>query len=246
MTALVRGSDEAGTPAYRLVVPPGWTRLPAAPERLRPAVRSLLLHRFAAHPRDTTAVLRREVEQQLVDVVSGPGCEYLRMLLLLDLAVERMPVTATCLVSLLPHSVPDEASLQQLALSQSGGSVIESVVEDLGANRGVVVVRDVLSGGVEVHDPRVAAAARSLARWTADGDEGGPGTAASSEPLPDDVVQAARTTRSVDVFLPVPDASRVLLLSFSTPVGPLFEPLTTLFLTIASTVQWNRDRQSWS
>ena len=38
----------------------------------------------------------------------------------------------------------------------------------------------------------------------------------------------------------------MLLLSFLTPVEPLFEPLTTLFLTIASTVQWQRDGRDWS
>ena len=61
-----------------------------------------------------------------------------------------------------------------------------------------------------------------------------------------EVLHAARTTRPVDVFLPVPYAPRMLLLSFSTPVAPLAGPLTTLFLTIAGTVQWQRDGAAWS
>jgi hypothetical protein len=60
------------------------------------------------------------------------------------------------------------------------------------------------------------------------------------------VLQAARTTRCVDVLLPVPDVPRVLLLSFTTSVVPLFAPLTELFLTIASTVQWQRDADLWT
>ena len=64
--------------------------------------------------------------------------------------------------------------------------------------------------------------------------------------MPDEVLDAAATTRHVDVFLPAPDAPPVLLLSFTTGVVPLFPPLTELFLTIASTVQWQREPDRWS
>lgn len=249
MTALSRRDDAELTLPYRLVVPPGWTRLPAEPDRLRSAVRAMLLRRFAQQPRDATAALRREIEQELVDIARGPGREYLRMLLVLDLQVERRPVTATCLVSLLPQRVDGEPALQQLAASMADG-VIESVVEDLGPNRGVVVVRDVRSAAPDVQaDARVVAVARRHAAWLTSGDAAEPAIGQADpfpEPLPDDVLAAPRVTRSVDVFLPVPDAPRLLLLSFSTPVEPLFGPLTTLFLTIAGTVQWQRDGQGWS
>jgi len=103
-------------------------------------VRALLLRRFAAHPYDSTATLRREIEQEVVSLTRGPGHEYMRMLLVLDLQVERRPITATCLVSLLPQPVVGEQALQDLAVSMADGAV-ESVVSDLGPHRGVVVVR---------------------------------------------------------------------------------------------------------
>lgn len=233
---------------YRLVVPPGWIRLPVDPAAMRVAARAMLLRRFAPHPRDTTAALRREIEQQLLSIVGGPGHGYMRMLLTLDLQVERRPITATCLVSLLPQGVQGEQGLQALAASQSEGAV-ESVVEDLGPNRGVVVVRDVRTVAQATPDRATARLARGYTDWLVTGSEQEPACGPIEPPddeLPAEVLDAARTTRSVDVFLPVPDCPRVLLLSFSTPVAPLFPPLTTLFLTIASTVQWQRDEQVWS
>lgn len=233
---------------YRLVVPQGWTRLPVDPVGMKTAVRGLLLRRFAAHPRDSTATLRREIEQELVGLTHGPGHEYMRMLLLLDLQVERRPVTATCLVSLLPQPMTGEQALQDLAASMAEGAV-ESVVEDLGPNRGVVVVRATAAAGSDAPpDASTVTAARRYTDWLETGLDSGadpaPTSPAGDGPRPE--VPAGRTTRSVDVFLPVPDAPRVLLLSFSTPVEPLFGPLTTLFLTIAGTVQWRHDGERWS
>ena len=230
---------------YRLVVPQGWTRLPVDPAGMRAAVRALLLRRFAAHPRDSTATLRHEVEQELVALTRGPGHEYLRMLLLLDLQVERRPVTGTCLVSLLPQRVTGEQALQELAQSMADGAV-ESVVEDLGPHRGVVVVRDTVAPGPDVEpDARTLAAARRYAHWLDTGDAAVQDIATAAD-VPGGPAPARRRTRSVDVFLPVPDSPRVLLLSFWTPAEPLFAPLTRLFLTIAATVQWRSDGERWS
>lgn len=172
----------------------------------------------------------------------------MRMLLALDLQVERRPITATCLVSLLPQGVQGEQGLQALAASQADGAV-ESVVEDLGPNRGVVVVRDVRRAAPATPDRATARLARGYTDWLVTGTQEEPACGPAEtldDELPAEVLDAARTTRSVDVFLPVPDCSRVLLLSFSTPVAPLFPPLTTLFLTIASTVQWQREGDLWS
>lgn len=232
---------EAAVP-YRLVVPKGWTRLPVDPAGMKAAVRALLLRRFAGHPRDSTATLRHEIEQELVSLTRGPGHEYMRMLLVLDLQVERRPITATCLVSLLPQPVVGEQALQELATSMAGGAV-ESAVADLGPHRGVVVVRDAASPGSGVlPDGGTVAAARRYADWLDTGAETAPEVPADGE-LPPGLHPRSR---SVDVFLPVPDAPRVLLLSFSTAVEPLFGPLTTLFLTIAGTVQWRSDGERWS
>ena len=167
------------------------------------------------------------------------------MLLVLDLHVGRRPVTGTCLVSLLPQRVVGEQALRDLAASMADGAV-ESVVEDLGPNRGVVVVRDVRAPGSDVPpDAGTVSAAQRYASWVETGADL-PAEDLSAEDLPAEVLLAARTTRSVDVFLPVPDSPLVLLLSFSTPASPLLSPLTTLFLTIAGTVQWQRDGAAWS
>lgn len=230
---------------YRLVVPKGWTRLPVDPVGMKAAVRAMLLRRFAQLPRDTTASLRREIEQELVSLTRGPGHEYMRMLLVLDLQVERRPITGTCLVSLLPQRVAGEQALSDLAASMADDAV-DSVVEDLGANRGVVVVRDTVAPDADVPpDAPMSEAVRRYNHWLDTGSEAEPGLPAAGNLSPD-LLRAGRTTRSVDVFLPVPDSPRLLLLSFSTQVVPLFGPLTTLFLTIAGTVQWNRDGEAWS
>lgn len=222
---------------YRLVVPAAWTRLPMDPVGMRDAARSMLRRRFASLPRDETAALRRELEQDLVALTGRAGSEYARMLLVLALEVSRRPITASCLVSLLPHSLPDEAALQTLAVEHSGGA-LASVVEQLGTTRGVVVVREQVQtlpaapDGLDV--PALAeqyADAIGLGQTPAE-----PGTASW---LPG-------TTRHVDVYLPVPESPRVLLLSFSTPLVPLFEPLTELFLVMAGTVQWDRGDGTWS
>ena len=243
-------ADALGEVPYRLVLPTGWTRLPVDPAGMRVAVRSLLRRRFAQHPRDATATLRHEVERELLCLTRGPGHEYMRMLLVLDLQVGRQPITGTCLVSLLPQPVVGEQALQDLAASMADGAV-ESVVGDLGSNRGVVVVRDVRApGSYDPPEPGTLRAAQRYEGWLDTGADPPPDLPLSGD-LPVEVsaaemALAARTTRSVDVFLPVPDAPRVLLLSFSTPVAPLAGPLTTLFLTIAGTVQWRRDGAAWS
>jgi hypothetical protein len=222
---------------YRLVVPASWTRLPMDPVGMRDAARAMLLRRYGSLPRDETAKLRREVEQDLVALTRRAGSEYARMLLVLALEVSRRPITASCLVSLLPQAVPDEAALQALAVDLSDGA-LTSVVEQLGSNRGVVVVRDEvqpLPAAPEGID--VAALAQRYA------DSIGVGQVPAEPGTPP---WEPGTTRHVDVHLPVPDSPRVLLLSFSTPLVPLFDPLTELFLMMAGTVQWDRGDGTWS
>jgi hypothetical protein len=226
---------------YRLVVPAAWTRLPMDPVGMRDTSRAMLLRRFGALPRDQTATLRREVEQDLVALTRRAGSEYARMLLVLALEVSRRPITASCLVSLLPQAVPDETALQALAVDLSDGAAT-SVVEDLGANRGVVVVRDEVMPMSSVPEGvDVEALAQRYAE--AIGSDESPATTRTVGAV---APWTPGTTRHVDVHLPVPDVPRLLLLSFSTPLVPLFEPLTELFLMMAATVQWDRGDGSWS
>lgn len=244
MTVTARGGGGVEAPTsvvpYRLVVPAAWARLPMDPLGMRDAARAMLRRRNANLPRDQTAALRHEVEQQLVAITRRPGGEYARMLLLLSLEVHRRPVTASCLVSLLPRAVADEEALQAVAAELATGA-IASVVEDLGDHRGVVVVRD------EVHalpDAPAGVDVQALGRQYADaiglGDTQPEPGAPGSEPW------TPGTTRHLEVYLPVLDSPRLLLLSFSTPIVPLFGSLTELFLMMAGTVQWEREPGRWS
>lgn len=222
---------------YRLVVPAAWTRLPMDPVGMRDTARAMLRRRFAALPRDETARFRHELEQELVALTHRAGSEYTRMLLVLALEVQSRPISASCLVSLLPQSVPDEAALQTLAVDLSE-TALGSVVEDLGDNRGVVVVREQVQAlpaapaGVDV-----AALAQRYAGSIGLGDTPPEPGGAPARPW------TPGTTRHVEVYMPVPDSQRLLLLSFSTPLVPLFDAFTELFLLIASTVQWERDNR---
>lgn len=230
MTAVAR----TGRPTpYRLVVPRPWVRLPMDPEGMRSAARALLLRRYADQPRDATAAARRALEDELVALTRAQGTGFARMLLLLSLEVQRRPVSASCLVSLLPHAVePGEAGLAALASELDD----HAEVRDVGRHRAVVAVRDRverpdLPGGTDL--PGLAdRAAQALGLGEAPR-RGAP----AWEP---------GTVRGVDVHLPLPDGEHLLLLSFSTPLPPLFEAMTELFLLIAGSVQFDRGDGSWS
>lgn len=212
---------------YRLVVPEAWTRLPVEPAAMREAARAYLLRRFAHLPRDHTARWRRELEEELVAVTRRPGAEYARMLLVLAADAERRPISASCLVSVLPHALPDEGALQELAAGSAGGAV-ESVVTELGRSRGVVVVRDSTAPAPADPEQSARVGGQLLAALGAPA----AGSAGSGEPW------TPGSVRNVDVFLPVPDSAHTLLLAFSTSLVPLFPALTELFVLMAASVQW--------
>lgn len=217
---------------YRLVLPDGWVRLPADPVALRPAVRRWLSGRFAGQSRDATAQLRRELEQELVELADR-GAEVRAVdLLLLTLDVADRPLSGSCVVSVLPLALSEPEQLAELA-EAARGDALSSEVVPLGAGSGVRVVRDehpvetpaVLTGR---QSERAAAVVRELV---------GPDAVTAPTQPP--------TSRAVDVFVPVPDVDLTLLLSFSTPVRPLFDALTELFTAIAATVQFRLDGQVW-
>lgn len=206
------------------------------PTAMRRAARPWLLQRFASQPRDQTALLRRMIEQDLVALTRRAGAEYARSLLVLAMDVSGRPITASCVVSVLPQRLADEQALQTLAAEAYGA--VEAVVADLGANRGVVVVRDSVESperpdGVDEH--QIAGLAKDIAD-----------TLGMSTDSPDPAQQwEPGTTRNVEVYLPVPDGAQMLLLSFSTTLVPLFPALTELFVLMACTVQWQGDDGRW-
>lgn len=200
-----------------MLLPSSWVRLPANPVAMRPVVRRLLLELWSDQPRDATVQRRRELEQRLVQLGStaadNGGHE---LLVCLEVAGD-VPLPASAVVSLHPTLIDDEAGLQQLAEASARGAMSSEVL-DLGRNRGVLVVRE-----TEVDEP---------------------------VPVPQDatpeqreaLVEGLRRVRQVDVHLPVPGEPAMLLLSFSTPLAPLFEVFTELFVSLASTVEWQSER----
>lgn len=217
--------------AYRLVLPEGWIRLPADPVALRPAARAMLMERFKALPRDSTAQLRRQLEDELVQLGDSASGQFALDLLLLDTEVAGRPLAASCLVSILPVPIADSEQLAALAQDAREGA-LRSEVLPLGRYTGVRVVRDEVP---EALDPlsseqqeQVAAVMREMVGPDAVTTGAGPGA-----------------SRVVDVFVPVPDTALTLLLSFSTSLRPLFEPLTELFTAIAGTVQFAYDGVPW-
>lgn len=220
--------------AYRLVLPPGWTRLPMERAAMRTAARAWLLRRFAHAPRDRTASLRREITEDLVALTMRTGAEYARMMLVLAADVDSRPISASCLVSVLPHAVSDEAGLQSLARSMAPGADTARVA-DLGDNRGVLVVRDALQRpAVSVQE---RAQAESLAAEVVQ-------TLGIEHDQPAEPWEPG-LTRHVEVHLPLPDQGATLLLSFATPLAPLFAPLTELFVLMACSVQFDPGDGSW-
>jgi hypothetical protein len=130
-----------GVSGYRLVLPPGWHRLPADPIALRPVVRDLLLRLWADQPRDETAPRRRDLEQALVEMGDRASDQGGRELLLCLQAVAGVPLAASAVVSMVATGLQGEQGLADLA-QVSAEDAISSEVLDLGSNRGVVVVRD--------------------------------------------------------------------------------------------------------
>lgn len=205
---------------YRMVLPASWARLPANPIALRPVVRRLLLDLWADQPRDQTARRRRQLEQQLVELgnqaADGGGRE---LLVCLQTAGD-VTLAASAVVSLHPTLVQGDECLQQLAETNRLTAASSEVI-NLGRNRGLLVIRDCLvEDALPVPDTATHEQREALA-------------------------DAVRSTRQVDVHLPVPDEPAMLLLSFSTPVAPLFDAFTELFVALASTVQWRAD-QTWT
>jgi hypothetical protein len=49
------------------------------------------------------------------------------------------------------------------------------------------------------------------------------------------------TFTGLDVYVPFPDRSRILLLSFQTPMEPIAAAMTTLFEAIAGSLRWRED-----
>lgn len=225
---------------YRMALPTCWSRLPMETNAMRSAARAYLLRRYGRFSRDETVQLRRQLEDQLVELTRQRGAEYARMLLALSLDVAGRPVSASCLVSVVDEDLSDEGRLNALHETERHTS-IDSALVTLGSNRGLVVIRDeVTRGPVPANRELVAAQARQIAHDLGVLDD-------VQDPVA--VRESQRfelDSRSVDVWLPVPDDRRTLLLQFSTPVRPLFDPLTELFLLTAGTVQFRRPDGSWN
>jgi hypothetical protein len=224
---------------YRMALPDCWARLPMETNAMRSAARAYLLRKYGRFSRDETVMLRRQLEEQLVELTRRPGAEYARMLLALSLDIAGRPVSASCLVSVVDQDLSDHERLIRL-LDTERHDALDSAIVQLAANRCVVVIRDGVTRSPTPDDPeRVAAEARRIAHELGVLDD-------VDDPV---AVQESQRyeldSRAVDVWVPVPDDRQTLLLQFSTTVRPLFDQLTELFLLTAGTVQFRRPDGSW-
>ncbi len=214
--------------SYRLLLPPQWVRLPVNSVGMRAAARRHLEVRFADLPRDRTLALRRQLEDELVGLAETVSGQFAVDILLLSTDLAGVPVSASGLVSLVPIPLSDETHLQRLRETTAEGADTSGVV-DLGSNRVVRVLRHAEPTSA---DGEPVAATAEVARTVLGPDDG------SATPL-------TGRSRLLDYYVPVPDSDAVMLLSFSTAVPALFEPLTGLFDAIASTLQWQQEGTPW-
>lgn len=207
---------------------------------MRSAARALLLRRLGNVSRDETVIVRRRIEDELVSLTKRPGAEYARMLLALTLDVQGHPLSASCLVSVLHQDLSDEGRREQLVATESVDAV-EGAVVDIGVHRSVVVVRNEIVRAPRPDDPEsVAAQARRIAAelgYLDDPDD--PEAIRESLKFEADI-------RGLDVWVPIPETRRALLMQFATSSVALADELTHLFLLTACTVQFRGDDGSWA
>jgi hypothetical protein len=139
--------------SYRLLLPPGWVRVPALPALARREVRRLVRARFSGLPPDTLAQLRHEIERTLLSTVRDAADNGASDLLLLVDDVAGMPVSASCVVyPVLANDDTPELPLRDIAqVFGSDGDAVELV--PLAGGQAVRVRRDVPGSTGEAEAP---------------------------------------------------------------------------------------------
>lgn len=112
---------------YDVLLPPGWWSVPADPVGARGSIRKLLDARLAEFPRDTVQPVRMEVERMLHELV-GNAQELGAMDVLITVDPLRgLPVTASCLVMLVPGTQP--VSLDEIRAEMAEDADEHAIVE---------------------------------------------------------------------------------------------------------------------
>lgn len=192
----------AGPVGWSLLLPPGWWHVPLD-ERRHQSITALLDRQLASLPRDRVATLRRELDGELtrqVERAVANGAE--EMHLNVDL-MRGLPVTASCLVTVVPDGFGTALQATELAALMGDEPGELSVLEVAGA----------LAARVRRRDPVTDTEGLSTGKLA--------------------------VTR-LQVYVPVPNTTEMLLLSFSTPIDPIADAMVALFDAIAGSLRWKQ------
>ena len=122
--------DDDSPAGYDLLLPPGWWLVPADPVGSRESIRKLLDARLAELPRDAAFPLRAEIETRLRDLVAqAQQIGAIDVLLTVD-PMQGLPITASCLVTLVPGNGP--VSLDAIRDRMAEGADEQDTVEIAG------------------------------------------------------------------------------------------------------------------
>jgi len=198
---------------FHLLLPAGWIRIPLD-ARVNERVVTIVGDRVRDFPADRRETARHALTELLTgavrDAEAGGGID----VFLSVGAVNGVPVTASCLVTLLRGADIEPLALED-QLRDEGGTV--SVVTVGGAS----ALRRVVSRPLPYDED----AAREIARAAgADIDEAGP------------IPEVAGV--EVGFFVPLPGSEDILVFTFWTMQSELADPLLALFDAIMETLRW--------
>ncbi|GLY30951.1 hypothetical protein [Kineosporia sp. NBRC 101731] len=189
---------------WSLLLPDSWSRIRLPTDR-REQVSALVERAFATVSRDQGPELRRALARELLmladDAFEGGGHEFY----LLTEVRRGLPLAASCLVTVIPETMPADVDAEILArvLANAPGSEPATVT---------------------VGDVAVPAVRRSEPKRFRSPQEGA---------APFEV-----TFTGLDVYVPFPDRSQILLLTFRTPMEEIASSMTILFEAIAGSLRF--------
>jgi hypothetical protein len=203
---------------WSLLLAPGWWHV-ALNQRRHHSVRALVDRALAGRPKDAVAALRRALTAQFDDLVDRAAQSGASDVYLYCNPSHGLPVGATCVVTLIPRPLPADVP---------AGMIAESLTASPDDVPGVLVVAGVDCPAVARRDPGTGQLPDS----------------SYASAAPDDLAAALPSAR-LEVYVPFPDRSRTLLLTFTTHVPePAQDAMLTLFEAMAESLRWTTEPDS--
>lgn len=232
------------TSGWSIMLPPGWWHV-ALNQRRHHSVQAMLNRMLANLPRDQVGPWRRDLARELdtqVDAAAAHGAHDLY--LLADLRYGT-PVAASCLATVVETAPPAGTPARYLAVILAGDDGQPAVIEVDGQE--CAVVRRHVPGVGTLPDLTVEPPTRLR-------DDGSPCHADDTDQRIRDTEQQVRRTREhldvvlaatvsarMEAYLPFPSEERMLILTFSTPITDLAEPMLGLFQAMTESLRWTQE-----